>query len=367
MELPFGSFDGILFAISGLLAFQFSLGGLVSHSSKKSILPIVLFADLSWFQFHSLGVISGAMIHFPHFYLTNLPLASLFGPVLFHLVSQFWIEKQTKIRYFEFIPFLMIVILLTPLYLLDGEEKIIFIKNSTLMEISWNIKIAIILINSWTIFYLLKTLKALSSILTLELLKQDFKLQILAILLLLTSVATFSGFTIFFLSPKGTITILARILTLIIFFFFFLREKYPFFFHQVQVILLTERKKKNSQLTNINLSDLEKKVNASFSEEKLYRMEDFSLTFWATHLGISQHQLSEFLNSHLKKSFFQLTNQARINEAKDLIVKEPKKSILNIAFEVGFPSKSTFYDAFRREMGMTPQDFRKKSKKNPDG
>lgn len=367
MENSFGSWDGILFAVSGFLAFQFALGGLVSFSSKKSYLPIILFVNLSWFQWHSFGVISGTISQFPHLYLTNLPLTSLFGPLLYHFVSQFWIEKQTRIKLFEFIPFLVILILLSPFYILDSESKRLTMKNFTSVDIPWNIQGSILIINFWTIYYMVKTLVSLSSILTVDLFKRDLKLQILALLLLLTTLACFSGFTIFFLSPKGTILILARILALIIFLLFFMREKFPFFFHQVQVILLTEKKKKNSQLTNIDLLQLEKKVINSLTKEKLYANEEFGLSVWAKHLGISQHQLSEFLNSHLKKSFFQLVNQARIREAKELIVLDPKKSILNIAFEVGFPSKSTFYDSFRKETGMTPQEYRKNAKKNPEG
>ena len=37
-----------------------------------------------------------------------------------------------------------------------------------------------------------------------------------------------------------------------------------------------------------------------------------------------------------------------------------EKTILELAFESGFNSKTTFNRVFKEKIGMTPQDFRKK-------
>ena len=95
---------------------------------------------------------------------------------------------------------------------------------------------------------------------------------------------------------------------------------------------------------------------------KIYREEELNLTELATRIGISNHQLSEYLNQELKVSFFQLIHKYRIEEAKSRLVTHPDETILSIAYQVGYQSKSSFNDIFKKETGLTPTEFRKKRK-----
>ncbi len=81
-------------------------------------------------------------------------------------------------------------------------------------------------------------------------------------------------------------------------------------------------------------------------------------------LDISQHQLSEILNNSLGKSFTDYINIARIEESRQLLIHKRDASILEIAFESGFNSKSSFYNAFKKFTGKTPGEYKNEFLKN---
>lgn len=78
----------------------------------------------------------------------------------------------------------------------------------------------------------------------------------------------------------------------------------------------------------------------------------------AAAVGATPNQLSFVLNQHLGKSFFDFVNEVRINSASRLLIDEPDRTILDIATEVGFNSKSTFNQAFKKITGQTPSVYR---------
>ena len=76
--------------------------------------------------------------------------------------------------------------------------------------------------------------------------------------------------------------------------------------------------------------------------------------------GIPVRSLTEILNEHLKKNFFDYINTFRINESMRLIwEQDPRfKTILEVMYEVGFNNKTSFNSAFRKAAGMTPTRYR---------
>lgn len=77
-------------------------------------------------------------------------------------------------------------------------------------------------------------------------------------------------------------------------------------------------------------------------------------------MNISTHHLSQAINQNLNTNFYKFVNAYRVEEVKKKL-KNPefeKYSILGIAFESGFNSKSTFNKIFKEETGMTPSEFK---------
>lgn len=99
-------------------------------------------------------------------------------------------------------------------------------------------------------------------------------------------------------------------------------------------------------------------LNKKMDEDKLYRDENLTLKKLAEDVDVTPHQLSEILNTRLKKNFFAFVNSYRINEAIDMLTGEPDRKVIGIAYDVGFNSPSAFYNAFKKVTGMTPTEFR---------
>jgi AraC-like DNA-binding protein len=103
--------------------------------------------------------------------------------------------------------------------------------------------------------------------------------------------------------------------------------------------------------------------------EKPYMDSGLTLQKLAKALAISPHHLSQTINEQLDQSFIDFINAYRIEEAKRMLVDPEKKhySILAVSEEVGFNSKSAFNTAFRRNVNMTPSEFRKVVGNNGQG
>lgn len=118
------------------------------------------------------------------------------------------------------------------------------------------------------------------------------------------------------------------------------------------------RKYEKSALDDGRALRIAQKIEAAMEQDMLYRDPNLSLWDLAKHINVSSHYVSQTLNTHLKKSFFDLVNGWRIKEAIEQL-NTTDETILIIAYDVGFNSRSAFYKAFKRETGKTPSDIRK--------
>lgn len=99
----------------------------------------------------------------------------------------------------------------------------------------------------------------------------------------------------------------------------------------------------------------------TMQEEKLYLDCDLTLRDLAEHAGMSYHQASQVINEQMNQRFFSFVNDYRVQLAKELLAdpKTSKMAIADLAMEVGFKSKSSFYDSFKKVTRITPTQFKK--------
>lgn len=113
-------------------------------------------------------------------------------------------------------------------------------------------------------------------------------------------------------------------------------------------------------------NQLVKKLKFYMKEEEPFLDASLSIHNLASQLDIPVRDLSVAINHDLNQNFFDFVNEYRINKAKELLEDSSKKemTILEILYEVGFNSKSSFNTAFKKTTGLTPSEYRKRHLKS---
>jgi AraC-like DNA-binding protein len=83
------------------------------------------------------------------------------------------------------------------------------------------------------------------------------------------------------------------------------------------------------------------------------------LTMMSKQLSIPVPYLSRVINESFNLNFCDFVNKYRIEESKIFLKEIPKTkmTVLEIAYKVGFNTKSAFYEAFKKRTGLTPKEF----------
>ncbi len=106
-------------------------------------------------------------------------------------------------------------------------------------------------------------------------------------------------------------------------------------------------------------ADLAKKIEQYLRREKPFLNPDFELADLATALEVNPKQVSFACKHILDKKFTDLRAQLRVEYAKELLKKglTGTNTIDAIGVDSGFKSRSTYYEAFKAETGMTPSQY----------
>lgn len=98
-------------------------------------------------------------------------------------------------------------------------------------------------------------------------------------------------------------------------------------------------------------------------KEKPYLDPTLTIHQLANQTNIPPHVLSRVINKCFKQNFFEYTNHYRINHFKNLCSHPKFKSytLLALAYESGFNSKSAFNRIFKDYTGLTPGQFKKQT------
>ncbi len=97
------------------------------------------------------------------------------------------------------------------------------------------------------------------------------------------------------------------------------------------------------------------------AEEKPFLNPSLTIQNISDHIDIPTRDLSVLINHKLNQHFYDFVNNYRIEEAKILLEDDTKSklTILEILYDVGFNSKSSFNTAFKKQTGTTPTNYRK--------
>ena len=125
---------------------------------------------------------------------------------------------------------------------------------------------------------------------------------------------------------------------------------------------LTEEPKKKKELLSQNeTDDYTNRLLKHINENKPYLDPELSLRSLAAQIDIHPNQLSWLLNENMGKNFNEFINHYRVEAFKEM-TKDPKKNhltLIGMAYECGFNSKTVFNTYFKKETGLTPKQFLK--------
>jgi AraC-like DNA-binding protein len=129
-----------------------------------------------------------------------------------------------------------------------------------------------------------------------------------------------------------------------------------------EVVISTEKESFETPKSAEIISQIEL-VKKYVLENEPYLEPSLTIQELSRHVNIPVRDLSVLINHHMNQHFFDFINEYRIQKAMQ-ILKDSSKSkltILEILYEVGFNSKSSFNTAFKKHTNQTPTEFRNSS------
>jgi AraC-like DNA-binding protein len=346
--------------------------------SKLKGKPLVKFT-LSMFLLVGSGIViigtvtfSGNAIYLPHLFRLDSPLHYLFGPIsFFYTLASFKPDfKFRRIHLLHLLPFLINTVEFLPFYFSPASEKIanynFLIETSSLIMPVHSVLKAfaalIYLVLQVVVFFQFRprnTADNKSQLTLVSWFTIFFTGQTILIFGLLINV--FTGFKLFADAYRYTILID----TLYLYCTTIALMLYPDLLYgkttdkKIQEHIQKE-KYQHSKLSEEDKDHiLQEFISFLKSDKKPFLNPGLTMNEVAKLLKVSPQQLSQVVNEKTNLNFTNYLNTYRIETAKEILqtLDFQKHTIDAVAEMSGFNSKSPFYQAFKKNAGMTPKEF----------
>lgn len=107
-------------------------------------------------------------------------------------------------------------------------------------------------------------------------------------------------------------------------------------------------------------SAVESRLKQLMADEALYREPALTIGQVAKRSGYPEYLVSAVINRRLGGNFWEYINRHRVEAARICLARtDDGRTVLDIAYDCGFTSKSTFNAAFKRQVGQTPSAYRR--------
>ncbi|MEZ5039590.1 MAG: helix-turn-helix domain-containing protein [Saprospiraceae bacterium] len=103
-------------------------------------------------------------------------------------------------------------------------------------------------------------------------------------------------------------------------------------------------------------------LEALMTQQQPYLQPNLSIQDLALSMEISPRLLSEIINHYYHQNFAEFINSYRLAAAEKRFQqpKDEKETVLEVMYEVGFNSKSSFNTLFKKRTGLTPTEYKQK-------
>ena len=115
-----------------------------------------------------------------------------------------------------------------------------------------------------------------------------------------------------------------------------------------------------SALDEGQINKIKGQIYTYLTDKKPFLNPEYNLQMMVNDLNISRQKLSQVINQGQQKNFYQLINEFRIEEVKQKMTSKGFEhyTLLGIALESGFNSKTSFNRIFKEITGLTPSEFK---------
>ncbi len=128
-------------------------------------------------------------------------------------------------------------------------------------------------------------------------------------------------------------------------------------------VVVEKKKYAKSGLNEETALELHGRLKMLINSERCYLEPELTISDLANRLDTHPNYLSQVINDLEGINFYDYINGLRIEEFKRIVVIEEnqKYTLLALAFQCGFNSKSAFNRCFKKVMGMSPSDYMKQN------
>ena len=359
----------------GLATILFSLlSGLDQKKKMPSFLLAFFLADFSFDLMYRTWGMLGGFEEFPRLKGLNEPLAFVYGPVLFLYTKHLTRSVLKPVHALHFIPFALCSLYVTYITWTNPGGEYGILDDIEFQVVKFFHLMSYLVVSGIILKMFEKEYKenfSLGDALDLDWLKKlmiGFE-GVLFVSFVLQLLLHYGRISSTFVSAVSSI--LSAAIIYAISYFGFRRLK--------SSLVVDSPSEETEALKDIPENEKTSVVDSSFpmekyvqmlgekmEQEQLFTVPDLNLQRLADALGIKSYLLTRVLNEGMNQSFFDYVNERRVEAVKEKLADPAfdNFTLLTIANECGFNSKSTFNQIFKKFTNQTPTQY-KKSLKSP--
>lgn len=295
----------------------------------------------------------------------------LYGPLFLFYFQRLSGRNFRPLDSLHFLPFMLVLLWYAPIYFGLGTTflgqaitDVIYSRTAMLARVIV-LNLHVLLYVAWLFVYLRRQQQASLS---------DDAFTLSKIRWMRQSAICFTGFALAFLSYYVLVhTIdfdvmydyaISASMTIFIYTVGYLGYQQPELLRAFQDSTKQQEKYARSGLDAAQAERLQQRLIVLMENEKPYLDHQLKMDDLARAMDTSRHHLSQIINAQLGMTFSDFVNRYRVDATQRMLTDPGKQEekIIAIAYDAGFNTKASFYNAFNKLAGTSPTEYRRRNR-----